>query len=480
MQKIGVIVMKRKKVKSFLVSLLLTFITLFLLSMNVGIKINYGNTTNLSASQVLEPMLPIYLDGNNEVNNFPNKSGNGSSDNPYIIENLNIDANSSGSCIYLKNISLFLIIRNSCFTNGGTGWDDGGIRIENCSNIIISSCSIRDNNFGIHIYGSKNITIMHNIVVNNSFEGIALRYSNFNIIRNNSITNNRVGVFLNCDDNKIENNSIKISSSFDIFIISGSEGNQIYNNTILKHAGKECIVGVNHYDLNDILDNICVTSNSTRPILKNIEYNGSSLYRISWFEMSGALNYSLYRSVGHIVNVNELNPIYVGLSTYYIDEILESGTYYYTIVASFSWGDSSISNWYENIVVTNSNTDTDNVNLIISIVIIICSPVLIVTVTLRILRRRKHKQIGDMITKLSDLFITTNRVKIDEISKILEIDRRQFFDFIVKYNDLLDGFRILENYVYLSSKDDINSFTKILDAHFDSWKNKEKLKIGKV
>ena len=47
----------------------------------------------------------IYIDGNAEMDAFPNKTGTGTSEDPYVIGNYSIDAQFVGSGIYIENVN---------------------------------------------------------------------------------------------------------------------------------------------------------------------------------------------------------------------------------------------------------------------------------------------------------------------------------------------------------------------------------------
>jgi parallel beta-helix repeat protein len=92
-------------------------------------------------------------------------SGNGSWSNPYIIENMTIDAASSptGSGIYiLSSQNDYFIIRNVTVYNAGTGFYDAGIYVGNSGKGTLTNNNCSNNGkYGInlYIYGGVSITI---------------------------------------------------------------------------------------------------------------------------------------------------------------------------------------------------------------------------------------------------------------------------------------------------------------------------------
>ncbi|MHA1755678.1 MAG: right-handed parallel beta-helix repeat-containing protein, partial [Promethearchaeota archaeon] len=97
--------------------------------------------------------------------------GDGSYNNPYIIENMTIDATGSptGCGILIEDSKNdYFIIRNCTIKNSGVNIYDGGIKILNSANgtIINNNCS-NNNKFGIILYQTKNVTVYNNTINNN-------------------------------------------------------------------------------------------------------------------------------------------------------------------------------------------------------------------------------------------------------------------------------------------------------------------------
>jgi parallel beta-helix repeat protein len=177
-------------------------------------------------------------------------NGAGTWSDPYVIENVTIDAGGSGSGIYINNSkNVYFEIRNCTVYNSGVNSDDAGIRLENacngtlydnncsqngrsgillryyCFNNTISTNKIYDNTFGISItdycenntifnntignllttnqqYGiytsmvSTNFLIANNTISNHIGNGISLSMADNTIIANNTLDSNRVGVYI--------------------------------------------------------------------------------------------------------------------------------------------------------------------------------------------------------------------------------------------------------------------------------------------
>ncbi|MFX1587970.1 MAG: right-handed parallel beta-helix repeat-containing protein, partial [Promethearchaeota archaeon] len=104
-------------------------------------------------------------------------SGNGTLSNPFVIENVTIDA-TSGSALLIRNSDVYFRIENCTLFNSV----NAGIELNNVSNsqIIGNNCS--NNNFGISLDQSINNEISTNFIINNSQYGILLNLANNNLI----------------------------------------------------------------------------------------------------------------------------------------------------------------------------------------------------------------------------------------------------------------------------------------------------------
>ena len=137
---------------------------------------------------------PIVVSGNND---FDSKaitygwSGNGSSSDPYIIENLSI-INSTDS-IYGISISSvttkYFIVRNNYIEMTGVG--SSGVYLYNVDNVgtIYNNTVVNNQDYGIYLYSSHVINITSNIVKNNR-NGIRIYLDGGNRVENNVIQNN--------------------------------------------------------------------------------------------------------------------------------------------------------------------------------------------------------------------------------------------------------------------------------------------------
>ncbi|MFW9910298.1 MAG: right-handed parallel beta-helix repeat-containing protein, partial [Candidatus Thorarchaeota archaeon] len=113
--------------------------------------------------------------------------GDGSPENPYIIDRLNIDlGGANGRCISISNTRVSFIISNCNLTGANYG-----ICLENVINgeIVDNTCS--SNYVGIFLYESNSNTLTDNTCTDNGDSGISFYHSDFNIIVNNTCNNNK-------------------------------------------------------------------------------------------------------------------------------------------------------------------------------------------------------------------------------------------------------------------------------------------------
>ncbi len=95
-------------------------------------------------------------------------NGAGTWSNPYVIENVTIDANGGSYGIGIDNSNVYFRIKNCTIINATLSSNSAGIGINNVTNglIIGNNCSF--NAVGIYLWGSRNITVQENIIHNNT------------------------------------------------------------------------------------------------------------------------------------------------------------------------------------------------------------------------------------------------------------------------------------------------------------------------
>lgn len=213
-------------------------------------------------------------------------TGSGSWSDPYIIENVTIDAGADGSCIIIQNSNDYFLINNCTLINSGTSGYDAGITLNQANNGRIEKTNCSTNYLGIYLHMSENNTIDSNIINSNLGSGIVLYHSKNNtFIGNNESGSWYYGLFINSvsDNNRIIGNTFNYNTGAatygDGIRIVGSVNCTIYGNT-LRHNEKGLIIDNNAHnntvENNLIKDNIdygILINNNTKSSIDNKIYN---------------------------------------------------------------------------------------------------------------------------------------------------------------------------------------------------------------
>ena len=195
----------------------------------------------------------IFIDATDENNgwgNFDFVLGQGTWDDPYLIENLNVNAGEESSAIRIENSKDFVIIRNCIFTNSGYLFENAGITLIRSDNIRIENCYAGDGYKGLFMMYCDSIQIVNSTFSKNSLQGAFLEACHYDSILGNTFSYNEMGLFTRDSHHEtIEYNTIKDSTdegyslhncyeiSIKYNIIKGNKGNGLevterYNNTI--------------------------------------------------------------------------------------------------------------------------------------------------------------------------------------------------------------------------------------------------------
>ena len=190
--------MINKNIKLALLGVLLFGLSIFSLKLSETIIPNENdhdyNITNHLTSEGFWNLTgsPILIDDNDPSRNWSYTashydwcSGSGNWTDPYIIENVTIDGQGSGSCIEIRFSNTYFIIRNCLLYNSGSISDNAGINLYNVNNgkIINNNCS--DNYNGMFLYFCNNNTLSGNTLNNNFYNGIYLGFGNNNTVSGN-------------------------------------------------------------------------------------------------------------------------------------------------------------------------------------------------------------------------------------------------------------------------------------------------------
>ena len=247
----------------------------------------------------------IFIDGNDM---FAAKaisegwSGDGSLNDPYIVENYTIRAISEHG-IEIRNTNLHFIIRNVSITNGRSNYYHG-FYLYNVTNGILKNNTADNNLAGFLLVNSDNNTSSNNVAINN-LHGFRFWHSNNNTLANSTANSNlEYGIYL---DNSNYNN-ITLNTVF------FNELGCIY---------EENCVG------NDISDNICYNPSFTLySDADEIDPDGS--FTLTWTASENADNYTLYQDgviIAEGLKIREYNLTDLPSGTYlfYVKAINEEG-----------------------------------------------------------------------------------------------------------------------------------------------------------
>jgi parallel beta-helix repeat protein len=204
----------------------------------------YGEGNIIENNDCTSPTteLPIYIDDyatGVDAHNWtwaesqPWCSGTGTTLDPYIIENLKISGFGIEKYgIDIRNSNVSFIIQECLIYNS----DEAGIYLDNVNNsrLINNNCSNNDN--GIYVEYSNNITIFGNTVNTNNFDGIFVYDSNYINITENTANDNNDGISINiCDFSYIIGNIGNENSEKGIYLeesdFNSIIGNSVCNNT---------------------------------------------------------------------------------------------------------------------------------------------------------------------------------------------------------------------------------------------------------
>ena len=179
-------------------------------------------------------------------------SGQGTFNNPYIIEDLSIDLLGGSIGILIENSGAYFMIRNCTIINVAQNHPYGSIKLMNTDNGAIINNTVTGSYYGIYLQTScNNNTIIKNNVIGNSDTGIHIRIdSHNNKIIDNTIRNNGWGgiyFYDNCDDNIISENYLENNDGRDIYFSTDIDQNNITMNKVLDSGNGVRVV---HSDCN--------------------------------------------------------------------------------------------------------------------------------------------------------------------------------------------------------------------------------------
>ena len=194
------------------------------------------NKINIIHPEVSADLERIHIDNNWTATKAAGIcTGSGTTSNPYIIENYEIDGVNYQSSIFIQNSNVYFIIRKCIIFT----YNYAEITLSNVTNaqIIDNDCS-SGWGYGINLVNCDNNYILDNIVNSNNMDGIHLEDSNNNDISGNTINSNKgMGIRLHySSDNIVSRNIINYNSDYGGIWLSYSSNNQIYLNCLTNNT----------------------------------------------------------------------------------------------------------------------------------------------------------------------------------------------------------------------------------------------------
>lgn len=290
---------------------------------------------------------PIRIDNNTDLNDTAQSEGwpgDGSINNPYIIEEYEIDGDGHGYCLYIGNTTDHFVIRN-CYLHDASGnssmWTkESGLNIYNSEKGVVENNTVSNNyngistsechdnkisnntvsfndNQGIFIdyFGDTNDTISGNSVSHNGGHGIYFdQPDRSRVINNNVSSNGGHGIYLayGCHHHKLSGNIISYNNKDGINYLTGRY-NSIKNNTISNNNNS----GLNLWassQYNIISRNVFDSNGEKGIYLQNGDGNEVIDNSISNNEYGIYVDFDSNVLTGNKISSNEKDGIYIGSS----------------------------------------------------------------------------------------------------------------------------------------------------------------------
>ena len=246
-------------------------------------------------------------------------TGKGTFSEPYIIEDLVLDANDTAG-IMIENSTVYFKIRNCTLYNSGgvSAWDwswGGAIVLDNVNNSHIINNNFSSNDRGIFLDYGFNNTISGNIITSTDWwEGIWLKGGGNNIISENNLTGPSISLGHSQYNWESDNNLISGNIIIDDGIDSYGSNNIIMGNTV--NNGDISIYGINNIIMGNTVDKISLGWGSNYTLSGNIMnmggleidgYWSSSLEELNSYDID-TTNLVNGKPIYYYNNENNLGP----------------------------------------------------------------------------------------------------------------------------------------------------------------------------
>lgn len=328
-----------------------------------------SNTEIKTATDFTEPLIIDAFETGIDAKNWTKAindgwvTGEGTIENPYLIDNLFVDTNNIGTALSIRNSKFdYFTINNSILVGGP---DYSGLELYNTNNGTVENSTFKSNKYGINLQGgSMQNSISKNTINENSYGIYLSTMSMGNSIMGNGIIDNSVGGIF-----------AETTSSMNIIVMNyflqngiqaednSSTGN-IWNSTMFGNFWDDYSgidndtdsVGDDPYTINDDVKDFKPIFNYDPMIMPSMNQSnvvGSVDNFINWTVMDMFYfnaSYEIYRN-GDLIEVeNSWNPQEIEIS---IDS-LEVGPYNFTLKVYDGLG--GVSSNQIDIYIINSNT----------------------------------------------------------------------------------------------------------------------------
>ena len=152
-------------------------------------------------------------------------SGNGSVENPWIIDNYEIDGGGLNNCISIRNTTVYFTVKD-CYLHDS----NNNLELFSVQNGTLENNTLRNAWNGILISDTFNVLVKNNKALSGYLWGITITSSRNIMLSNNTASNGHGGIrLLSCSTNNTINNNIAQKNYFNIF----ESSNLFYHNFFL-------------------------------------------------------------------------------------------------------------------------------------------------------------------------------------------------------------------------------------------------------
>ncbi|GEM_PF-1828172 len=220
-------------------------------------------------NRIKTPFAPIKINNNTELQEMAQNEGwegSGTTNDPYIIQDYEIDAHGGGYGIFIGNTTLILKIYNVTIYNAtyhsmpyNSG---GGVVLYNVHDVSVGHSVIHHCNYGVYVRGGGWSSVISNKIRNNTY-GIYIYSATYMWIAGNNISYNRGGIGESSSySTTIYHNDIyKNGANHGISITSSLKGDFIDSNRIMFTTGNGDGIHISGSSISQQIDGIEIRYN---------------------------------------------------------------------------------------------------------------------------------------------------------------------------------------------------------------------------